>query len=166
MIRVLITGMSGTGKSTVIAELAARGYRAIDTDYDDWHEWVEVDGELDWVWREDRMRELLASDDPGLLFVFGTSVNQGMFYPRFDHVILLSAPTPLIVERLKSRRNNPYGKSSEELSRVLGHIATVEPLLRRGATAEVLTDVPLDEVVQQILDLVGAGEVSPGADGH
>jgi dephospho-CoA kinase len=30
--RVLITGMSGTGKSTVIAELAARGYNAADTD--------------------------------------------------------------------------------------------------------------------------------------
>lgn len=30
MKRVLLTGMSGTGKSTVIRELAARGYRAID----------------------------------------------------------------------------------------------------------------------------------------
>ncbi len=157
MIRVLITGMSGTGKSTVIAELAARGYRAIDTDYDDWHEWVEVDGELDWVWREDRMHELLASDDPGLLFVSGTSVNQGMFYPRFDHVILLSAPTPLIVARLEKRTNNPFGKSSEELTRVLGHIETVEPLLRRGATAEIRTDVPIRQVVQTILDLVMPG---------
>ncbi len=158
MIRVLITGMSGTGKSTVITELAALRYHAIDTDYDDWHEWVEVDGELDWVWREERMRELLASDEPGLLFVSGTSVNQGKFYPRFDHIILLSAPTPLIVERLKNRTNNPYGKSSEELTRVLGHIATVEPLLRRGATAEIRTDVPVDEVVQTILELVGVGE--------
>ena len=32
MKRVLITGMSGTGKSTVIAELAARGYKAVDVD--------------------------------------------------------------------------------------------------------------------------------------
>jgi dephospho-CoA kinase len=30
MKRVLITGMSGTGKSAVVEELAARGYRALD----------------------------------------------------------------------------------------------------------------------------------------
>ena len=154
MMRVLITGMSGTGKSTVIAELAARGYRAVDTDDDGWHAWVEVDGELDWVWRADRMRELLASDEPGLLFVSGTSVNQGTFYPRFAHVILLSAPTPLIVTRLRHRTTTPYGKSPEDLARVLGHIETVEPRLRRTATAEIRTDAPLDQVVQRILALV------------
>ena len=36
MARVLITGMSGAGKSTVLGELAARGYRTVDTDYDGW----------------------------------------------------------------------------------------------------------------------------------
>jgi putative protein kinase ArgK-like GTPase of G3E family len=34
--RVLLTGMSGTGKSTVIGELATLGYKAIDTDADEW----------------------------------------------------------------------------------------------------------------------------------
>ena len=32
MIRVLVTGMSGTGKTTVLGQLAERGYRAVDTD--------------------------------------------------------------------------------------------------------------------------------------
>jgi len=152
--RVLLTGMSGTGKSTVIAELAARGHKAVDTDYGGWHEWVQVTGEQDWVWREDRMRDLLATEDAEVLFVSGTSSNQGKFYPWFDHVVLLSAPTPVIVERLATRTNNPYGKRPEELARVLGHIESVEPLLRRGATVEVDTSVPLDRVVETILDLV------------
>ena len=176
MKRVLLTGMSGTGKSSVIAALAARGYRAIDLDTDEWSEWVARDaaGEKlepnqpasadspaqawrtrDWVWREARVRDLLLKEGEGVLFVSGTSPNQGRFYPQLDHVILLSAPAPVIVERLKSRTNNPYGKHPDELARVLHHIETVEPLLRRRATHEVDTSPPLDQVVETILRLVG-----------
>jgi dephospho-CoA kinase len=36
MSRVLLTGMSGTGKSSVIAELKRRGFAAIDMDEPDW----------------------------------------------------------------------------------------------------------------------------------
>ncbi len=60
MKRVLITGMSGTGKSAAVAELVARGYNAVDLDSDEWSEWVPVDGNPtganpghDWMWRED-----------------------------------------------------------------------------------------------------------------
>lgn len=43
MKRILLTGMSGTGKSTVISELAARGYKAVDADSDEFSQWVEVE---------------------------------------------------------------------------------------------------------------------------
>ena len=36
MSRILVTGMSGTGKSTLLAELRRRGYRTVDTDYEGW----------------------------------------------------------------------------------------------------------------------------------
>jgi broad-specificity NMP kinase len=152
--RVLITGMSGTGKSTVLAALAARGYKTVDTDYGDWH--VRVDGPdgPEWVWHEERMHELLSTEDAEALFVSGTVSNQGKFYRRFDQVVLLSAPTPVIVDRLARRTNNPYGKSPEQLAEVLGYIETVEPLLRRGATAEVDTSAPAEEVVERIVRLV------------
>ncbi|PZS05877.1 MAG: shikimate kinase, partial [Chloroflexi bacterium] len=104
MKRVLLTGMSGTGKSSVIAELAARGYKAIDADTEDWSEWVQVSGDSepsisgpepasvwqtrDWVWREDRIQHLLSTEDTDLLFVSGTSPNQGKFYSQFNHVVL------------------------------------------------------------------------------
>ena len=60
----------------------------------------------------------------------------------------------MIVERLATRTNNPYGKHPEEFARVLGHIETVEPLLRRRATLEVDTTAPLDQVLETILRLV------------
>ena len=85
MKRVLITGVSGTGKSTVTAALAARGYRAVDADDPEFSELVDVPEETltglgsgtDWVWREDRIRDLLSGHDVGTLFVSGSSPNQG-----------------------------------------------------------------------------------------
>ena len=43
MKRVLITGMSGAGKTSLLDELAARGYQAVDTDYGDYFQ--AIDGE-------------------------------------------------------------------------------------------------------------------------
>lgn len=51
MARLLVTGMSGTGKSTILEELSRRGLRTVDTDYDGW--------ELpDRTWDEPRMAQL------------------------------------------------------------------------------------------------------------
>ena len=36
MRRILVTGMSGTGKSSALAELARRGFRTVDTDEPGW----------------------------------------------------------------------------------------------------------------------------------
>jgi shikimate kinase len=161
--RVLLTGMSGVGKSSVIAALAARGFKAVDTDYGGFSEVVSVgadeptglgDGQ-DWVWREDRIQEVLAADDAEVLFLSGTSPNQGKFYPQFDHIILLSAPAEVIVERLATRTNNPYGKRPEEVAKVLDEIQTIEPLLRRGAGHEIDTSAPLDQVVARVLEIAG-----------
>lgn len=169
MKRVLLTGMSGTGKSTVIRELRARGYKAIDTDYDGWSHWINTRtglpasppapgeygwDELDWVWREDRIQTLLSIEDGDVLFLAGTAANQGKFYPQFDHIILLSAPVAVIVERLATRTSNPYGTTPRSLARVLGHLESVEPRLRKVAGHEIDTSVPLNEVVESILRLV------------
>jgi dephospho-CoA kinase len=90
--------MSGTGKSSVIRELVARGYKAIDTD-DGWTKALPDGRQL---WREDAM----------------------------------------------------YGKAPEELRRFLDDVQTVEPLLRRVASHEVRTTVPVNEVVTTVLRLV------------
>jgi dephospho-CoA kinase len=142
--------MSGTGKSSVVRALAARGYKAIDTD-DGWCEPLP-DGRQ--RWREDAIRALLASEGAGPLFVAGCEENQAQFHAQFDHIILLSAPPETLVERLATRTSNSYGKSPEELSRVFNDIETVEPLLRRIADHEIRTTMPLNDVVMAVLRLV------------
>jgi dephospho-CoA kinase len=158
MKRVLITGMSATGKSTVMRELAALGYKAIDTDYGEWSADANAGipaAEPDWIWRENLIQALLSTEDADVLFVSGTKSNQRGFYPQFDHIVLLSAPEPLILERLATRTTNPYGKQPEDLARELRLRQTVEPLLRLSASLEVDTSAPVAQVVNAILGHIG-----------
>jgi shikimate kinase len=112
-----------------------------------------VESDKDWMWRADRIDELLSTEDADVLFLSGCASNMGQFLSRFDHVILLSAPSEVIVERLKSRTNNPYGKHPDQLARVLDLRETVEPLLRRAATHEIDSSACLDDVVATVLGL-------------
>ncbi|MEU4323989.1 AAA family ATPase [Nonomuraea dietziae] len=154
MPKVLVTGMSGTGKSTALEVLASRGHRTVDTDDDRWSHWVTLsDGSSDWVWREEAIAELLDGHTMGSLFVAGCKSNQGKFYSRFDHVVLLSAPAEVMLARIATRTNNPYGKRPEEREAVLRDLADVEPLLRATSTLEIDTRVPLDTVVRRLEEL-------------
>jgi dephospho-CoA kinase len=150
-LKILVTGMSGAGKSTALTALAARGHRVVDTDSDAWSRWARLpDGSMDWVWREDAMRELLTNHRQGKLFVAGCKSNQGQFYPLFDHVVLLSAPEAVLLDRIARRTNNPYGKSEQERALILAYIKEVEPLLRATATVELDASRPLSEVVRAL----------------
>lgn len=165
MKRILLTGISGVGKSTVTEALARRGYKAVDADGDEYSEWVAVSSELaeaagspveaerDWVWREDRIQELLSTEDAETVFVSGCAANMGKFLKQFDHIILLTAPAELTAERLQTRTNNPYGKQPDEVARVLELKESVEPLLRRIATHEIDSSAALDAVVETVLQV-------------
>ena len=146
---VLVTGMSGAGKSAALAELARRGHRVVDTDYGEYSEEVPCSEAGGWeqLWREDRIEGLLDGHDDGVLFISGCVSNQGKFYPRFDAVVLLTAPANVILERVARRESNAFGKHAAEQDRILYDLATVEPLLRASATAEIDTRALLDEVV-------------------
>ena len=89
--RTLITGMSGAGKSTLLQEMARRGHSTIDTDYDDW---TCPDRLSD----EPRITELLAEFDD--VIVSGTVENQAKFYRSFAHIVLLSAPVDVLLDRV------------------------------------------------------------------
>jgi shikimate kinase len=159
--RILVTGMSGTGKSSALRQLSTRGHRTVDTDTDEWSRWVSLpDGSADWVWREPPIRELLSQPLSASLFVSGCKSNQGQFYPSFDEVVLLSAPADVLLARIAGRRDNPYGQSPEERATILSDLATVEPLLRRTATAEIDATLPLGAVVDALEQLARPGTTS------
>jgi shikimate kinase len=154
MPKILVTGMSGTGKSAVLQVLGERGHRVVDTDTDQWSHWVTAPGgSPDWIWREDAIAALLATHQHGHLFIAGCKTNQGQFYAQFDHIALLSAPADVLLARIAARTSNPYGKHPAERAQILRDLCEVEPLLRATATIEIDATAPISQVARHLENL-------------
>jgi dephospho-CoA kinase len=150
MPRILVTGMSGTGKSTALAELERRGYAVLETDVAPWSEWSDEAG--GYVWREDLVSELLSrEEEAATLYLSGTVSNQGRFYSHFDAVVLLSAPIDVLLRRIESRTTNDFGKTVEQRDRIISDLAYAEPLLRATCTHEIDATQPVADVVAKLI---------------
>lgn len=146
MARILVTGMSGAGKSTLLAELARRGHRTIETDLDGW-----TDGNGG-PWDEDRMTGLLERHPE--IVVCGTAENQGRFREWFDHVVLLSAPVDVLIDRVRARTENPYGSTRAQQDEIRRYVRDVEPMLRLMATVEFDGRRPVVELADAVDALI------------
>jgi shikimate kinase len=143
--RVLLTGMSGTGKSALVHELRRRGYAAHDAD----EGFTEPRADGRWGWRADLVADLLAHAPADLLFFAGCSEEQATL--PFDYRVLLTAPRSVLVERLRTRTSNAYGRDDRELAQVLADLDEVEPLLRRSADLVLTTTAPTAELADVLL---------------
>jgi GTPase SAR1 family protein len=145
--RVLLTGMSGTGKSTLVEELRRRGYAAYDADDDGFSE-PRADGR--WGWRAEAVASLLAQIPDGDLVFFAGCSEEQIEMP-FDYRVVLTVPEDEIVMRLGTRASNAYGRKPAERRQVLEDLANVEPLLRRSADLVLRTTAPVPEVADRLL---------------
>jgi GTPase SAR1 family protein len=148
--RVLLTGMSGVGKSALVEELRRRGFEAYDADDDGFSEPRE-DGR--WGWQADRVAELLARHPPRLLFFAGCSEEQADL--PFDYRVLLTVPEDVLVDRLRTRTSNAYGRGPRELAQVLADRDEIEPLLRRSADLVLTATTLPGELAERVLVAVG-----------
>lgn len=154
MALVLITGLSGTGKSTLIAELRSRGRRAYDADDDGFTEPRQA-GE--WGWKVNEVRRLFDQHPRAdTLFFAGCSEEQALF--AFDHRVLLTASRSVLAARLRTRTGNNYGKTAQELEAALGYIDTVEPLLRAAADTVIETTRSPSRIADEVLAAVEQGK--------
>lgn len=115
---ILVTGMSGVGKSAVLGELHRCGYTTCDAG-----ELLVWDGE--WLFPD-----VL----PDTQFVAGCASNQGRF--AWDAVVLLTAPVDVMLARIAARTDNSFGKTAGERAKILADTELVVPLLRRVADVE------------------------------
>lgn len=155
MTTVLVTGMSGTGKSTVMSILRQRGHAVAETDEPGWC--VPEDGDWSspdqsWIWDEQRIASLLDDHSSKHLFIDGCRSNQGQFYDRFDHIVAFTAPIEVMLDRVTSRSRNPFGGSAEERDQITHDKLEFEPMILRGADIVIDTSSTRPEEIADRLE--------------
>jgi hypothetical protein len=166
---VWITGVSGTGKSTVRVELARRGYPSYDTDEDGIATWrlrstgEEVfdpgDGNHPNTWLRDhgwfidrpRVEPLAVMARGQAVFLCGSVENEDEVRDLFDVVVCLVLDESTLRERLATRTTNKFGRAPIELEAILAWNRTTETTYRELGALVVNADQPLDSVVDTIL---------------
>lgn len=164
--KIFITGIAGAGKSTVANVLRERGHNVIDVD--------QVPGLCAWVHSETgvsivnetpdndfidtheftcNMSELQAMMAPmhGPIFVFGCVGDNSDFIPLFDHVLLFQCEPEVLVERLRTRDTNPFGKDPAVQERVLAWRKIFDVLMLEAGAQPINSQAPVEELVETVL---------------
>lgn len=144
----LITGIAGTGKSTLKRSFEAQGYETYDID-DGFVRWVNraigevaqygasmpMTREHDWLADIDKIRTTQDAGEHNTYF-FGSAHNLFRHTDIFRTVFLLSYPDEQTLRtRIMNRTDNDYGKQPGEIEDIIDDWKPYEqPFVERGAT--------------------------------
>lgn len=141
MKKVYITGVSGTGKTTIAKELEKRGFYTISIDeVENLCSWVHQgtrekhegkDTELtpefvdrhDWICDIEYLNRLL-NKDVEVAFVLGMAGNQDDFLHIFDKILLLQCRPETFCRRIEERMDNDFGKDRKIQQQILDSYET------------------------------------------
>jgi hypothetical protein len=133
MKRILLTGMSGmsgTGKSTVIAAPDALGYKAVDSDYG----WCTTTADGEQLWHHRRVSRLLSTEDADVAVLRWMRLEPGQIpaphRPRRAAVRYAQGDARAVAQP----HEQSAWKREDYCDRVLDDHRNVEPLLRSAAT--------------------------------
>jgi thymidylate kinase len=152
----LVEGVSGTGKSSVCAELRNRGYRAIDGDKElaylgnpETGERLNKLGHDTHIWDVEKLKQLIENKEDEVTFFCGGSRNFDKFIGLFDNVFILEVDADTLNQRLESRPKNAWGNSPEQRELILRLHSTKEDIPSDGVVIDATQ--PLEVVVNQIV---------------
>ena len=156
----LIEGVSGTGKTTVCAELRRRGYHAIHGDRELSYQGDPKTGERlegfaheHHIWDVNKVRSLVASQDFAASFFCGGARNLSQFIDLFDQVFVLEVGRNTLIRRLAERTENEWGGRSVERELIMRRHATKQDTPNNGVVID--ATAPIAHVVDEILRKCG-----------
>ncbi len=170
---IYITGLEGSGKSTLCEALKLRGYNAHDmdkekiaaihnnktgliTDYpknpaDRTAEWRTKNS---WQIIASKFAELEKHSKDSTVFICGTAENEKRFLNRFSMVIALVVDDETIMDRLKNRLGtNNYGKNELELKTVINKQKTINEYYKTIGVYTIDASQKIEKIADEIIFL-------------
>ena len=171
-----ITGISGSGKSTVLTEVRQRGYEGYDVDEAGpvtakWHN--DTTGFIhpkSSIKKEDRTPEFLANHSwkvpreevaelaqqasTKIIFLGGAIANEIEIYDLFNSVFALAIDDKTLQHRLAARTNNDWGKNPHELEQTLAVNHELDERYRQFGYVVIDASQTTDTIVAEILSHV------------
>ncbi len=128
---ILVTGITGSGKSYLCNELKKLGYKAYDIEnmnglfnmvhkktgkiadkyYD--NDNLECVKQHDWICNKNKLQKLVRKNKKGIVFYCGTASNLDELLFLFDKIFLLKISTKILRKRLSTRKSNDFGRTPE-----------------------------------------------------
>jgi len=168
-----VTGVSGSGKSTVLAELKRRGFEAYGTDEDDLAGFYHLETgkktspnltakERTEKWRKyhewkvptEKVEALRLNAHSKPIFLCGVVANDADFWSKFAQVFCLYLPSEETKHRIENRTNNDFGKNAHELASILEWASYSKTQYKKLGAVLIDATLPVKKVTDEIIDHV------------
>ncbi len=165
-----VTGVPGTGKSTVQQALQQRGYEAHDIDEPDFGGPVnKATGESTTVppieerspnwfdeheWRISRpaIEDLKARSEGKNVYLCGTATTENLVWDLFDKVLYLNIDEETLKSRIATRADNDFGKTENELQLILERYKSAKQNLSKLNLTLIDATKPISQVVREVIE--------------
>jgi len=167
---IFITGVAGSGKSTVCEELKKRGYAAynieeidgmfrmihLDTgreiSFSDTDDEQVIAEKGDWICNVEKLQKLIENEKNNIAFYCGTGSNNDEIISFFDKIIFLKISPEVLRTRLSARGPGNIGRTKEVQDIILGWKESSEKEMAEDGAIFVDADGSLKETVDKVLE--------------
>lgn len=171
-----ITGISASGKSSVMRKLQELGFEAHGVDEEGYANWVDREtGETrtfheddpssnihdwyqkhHWILSRDRIRELKDhSDRAGKTIILAEYADdEDNVRQLFDKVIYLAVDEDTIRERVNNRQDNHFGKTGEEMAAIVEWLDKNDEAYRKSGAYVIDAAQSLNKVMKEVLKAI------------